>query len=199
MNPNENQIQIQDQNIEWKPSPVQRLERGFHQVLEKRMQGLPFVHPKVGIHAVGFQKWKYFWLGIMVTPWAINIILTEGDPTKWKSVPEGKKLHYRFPAGLYDFISVKDDLLGEYKMCSLISPLTEIKDDAMAVEVAQYALQELMKDEQPEEEGTPMVYSPREVNPEAVEAAIEKKVEETMSKPISRRSFFKRKFITKEK
>ena len=46
-----------------------------------------------------------------------------------------------------------------------------------------------MKDEQPEEEGTPMVESKREVEEEAVEKA----VENTLSKPISRRSFFRRK------
>ncbi len=39
----------------------------------------------------------------MVTPWAINLILCEGEEGYWKSVPEGKKLHYQFPAGLYDF------------------------------------------------------------------------------------------------
>ncbi len=69
------------------------------------------------------------------------------------------------------------------------SPLEEITDDQMAVEVAYAALDEIMKDEQPEEEGTPMVESKREVEEEAVEKA----VENTLSKPISRRSFFRRK------
>ena len=173
----------------WKPNPASRLEAGFKYIHQNRMKGLPFLHPKVKVHAVGFKKWTNFWLGVMVTPWAINLILCEGEEGYWKSVPEGKKLHYQFPAGLYDFISVKDKILGEYKMCSLLSPLEEITDDQMAVEVAYAALDEIMKDEQPEDEGTPMVESKREVEEEAVEKA----VENTLSKPISRRSFFRRK------
>ncbi len=176
------------------PNPAERLEKGFQQILETRMKGLPFVHPNVKIHAVGFQKWTYFWWGIMVTPWAINSVLTEGVPEKWKSVPEGVKLHYEFPAGLYDFISVKDDILGEYKMCSLLSPLDEIKDDAMALEVAEQAIKEFLKDKEPDEEGTPIQYSPRLPDPEAVGKAVEKK----LSKPMSRRSFFRRKKIEDE-
>ena len=29
---------------------------------------------------------------------------------------EGRRLHYPFPAGIYDFISVKDRILGEYQI-----------------------------------------------------------------------------------
>ncbi len=65
----------------------------------------------------------------------------------------------------------------------------------MAVEVAQYALQELMKEEAPPEEGTPLVYSPRKADPEAITNAIET----TLSNPMSRRAFFKRKVSETQK
>ena len=87
------------------------------------------LHPRVHVQAVGFHKWKYFWLGIIVTPWCMNVILAKGQPSKWKSIPEGRRLHYPFPAGIYDFISVKDRILGEYQMCSLMSPLEEVVSD----------------------------------------------------------------------
>ena len=107
------------------------------------------LHPRVHVQAVGFHKWKYFWLGIIVTPWCMNVILAKGQPSKWKSIPEGRRLHYPFPAGMYDFISVKDRILGEYQMCSLMSPLEEVvSDHEMAVEIAKAALEELMKPEQ---------------------------------------------------
>ncbi len=178
----------------WRPDPAKRLENGFRQIQETRMKGLPFVHPKVKVHAVGFHRWTYFWLGAMVTPWAINLVLTEGDPAKWKSVPEGKKLHYRFPAGLYDFISVRDPILGEYKMCSLISPLLEITDDEMAVEVARLSLVELMKEEEPEEEGQKLEFSPREVSPEALGNA----AEAALNRPLRRRTFLRSKPLQAE-
>lgn len=114
-------------------------------------------HPRVHVQAVGFHKWKYFWLGIIVTPWCMNVILAKGQPSKWKSIPEGRRLHYPFPAGIYDFISVKDRILGEYQMCSLMSPLEEVvSDHDMAVEIAKAALEELMKPEQEPELGEPI-------------------------------------------
>ena len=51
------------------------------------------LHPRVHVQAVGFHKWKYFWLGIIVTPWCMNVILAKGQPSKWKSIPEGRRLH----------------------------------------------------------------------------------------------------------
>ena len=115
------------------------------------------LHPRVHVQAVGFHKWKYFWLGIIVTPWCMNVILAKGQPSKWKSIPEGRRLHYPFPAGIYDFISVKDRILGEYQMCSLMSPLEEVvSDHDMAVEIAKAALEELMKPEQEPELGEPI-------------------------------------------
>ena len=129
------------------------------------------LHPRVHVQAVGFHKWKYFWLGIIVTPWCMNVILAKGQPSKWKSIPEGRRLHYPFPAGMYDFISVKDRILGEYQMCSLMSPLEEVvSDHEMAVEIAKAALEELMKPEQ---------------------EPIEKAVETAINRPISRRSFLR--------
>lgn len=180
---------------QWAPNPASRLEKGFERIRNTRMLGMPMVHPLIGVKAVGFRRWKYFWLGIMVTPWSINVILTKGDPLYWKSVPEGKKLHYRFPAGLFDFISVHDNILGEFQMCSLISPLTEIKDHEAAVAIAEASLDELMKPEQEDTDlGTPLEPVKKEIDTDAIEHALQK----TLNRPIRRRSFVKTNINTKE-
>ena len=177
------------------PNPAQRLERGFNRIWQTRMQGLPMLHPRVHVQAVGFHKWKYFWLGIIVTPWCMNVILAKGQPSKWKSIPEGRRLHYPFPAGIYDFISVKDRILGEYQMCSLMSPLEEVvSDHDMAVEIAKAALEELMKPEQEPELGEPIPAIQPEVDPETIEKA----VETAINRPISRRSFLRPKATQEE-
>lgn len=122
----------------------------------------------------------------MITPWAINLILAPGDLEKWKSVPSGKKLHYEFPAGLYDFISVKDEILGEYQMCSMISPLStlEFQSHAFAVEVAEAILVEMMKPEGEPEQGQELTPSPAPSEP------IGEKVEKILNKEVSRREMF---------
>ncbi|HAW45468.1 MAG TPA: [NiFe]-hydrogenase assembly, chaperone, HybE [Sutterella sp.] len=168
----------------WKPSPAKRLEAGFRTVLETRMKGMPFLHPHVNVEAVGFRPWKHFWFGVMVTPWSMNFILAEGEVGAWKSVPEGQKVHYNFPAGCYDFISVKDDLLGEYQMCSLFSPLDpQITNHAFAIKVAEAAIDAIMQvDNDPPEEGQALV-------PEA-RPTLSEKVEAGLQKPVSRRALF---------
>ena len=168
----------------WLGNPAERLEKGFETVRATRMKDMPFLHPGVKVQAVGFRPWRHFWFGVMVTPWSMNFILAEGEVGKWKSVPEGEKLHYAFPAGVYDFISVKDALLGEYQMCSLFSPLApEITNHAFAVRVAQAAIEAIMqKDEAPEEQGEKLV---PEQGP-----ALSEKIETGLKKPVSRRSLF---------
>ena len=155
---NETKTPATPQNEEpWEPNPALRLERGFERIWKTRMMGLPMLHPRVRVQAVGFRRWKYFWLGVIVTPWCMNLILSKGQPSKWKSVAEGRRLNYPFPAGLYDFICVRDRILGEYQMCSLMSPLDEVvADHEMAVEIAKYSLDELMKPAGEPELGTPI-------------------------------------------
>lgn len=171
----------------WKENPTERLEKGFEKIKNTRMANIPVSHPKVGIKAVGFRPWNSFWLGCMVTPWALNLIIAEGDPKAWNQKPDGKKIRYRFPAGNFDFICVNDMILGEYQMCSLMSPLTEITDHQLAVDVAEAALVEIMKNETPEEEGTPLTPSPHIPDPEAAAKAMEG----ALNKPVKRRAFIK--------
>ncbi len=51
------------------PDPSLSLEQAFSAVAQ-RMQGLGFVNPALRVQAVGFEPWKGFWLGVMVTPWS---------------------------------------------------------------------------------------------------------------------------------
>jgi [NiFe] hydrogenase assembly HybE family chaperone len=88
---------------------------------------------------VGFAPWQGHWLGVMVTPWFINLILAPGDATRWHALPQGEKRCYRFPAGDFDFIGARDKLAGDYQLCSLFSPVLQFDDQPTARRVAQLA------------------------------------------------------------
>ena len=77
------------------------------------MDGLNFVNPSVQVEAVAFAPWQSHWLGVMVTPWFINLMLLPRDVSAWTSIPQGKTLRYHFPAGDYEFISSHDQAVGE--------------------------------------------------------------------------------------
>ena len=108
--------------------PSARLEAAYRVVHDTRMRGLPFVNGALRVEAVAFAPWKTYWLGVMVTPWSMNLMLLPGDANAWRSLPVGDKRRYRFPAGDFDFVAGRADDIGEYLACSLFSPVLEFAD-----------------------------------------------------------------------
>jgi [NiFe] hydrogenase assembly HybE family chaperone len=127
----------------WPKNPASRLEAAFRAIRAERMRGLPFVNEALEVEAVGFAPWDAHWLGILLTPWFMNLILLPRDAAGWQSVAPGDKLAYRFPAGVYDFVSGREDAIGEYQACSLFSPMFEFADHVSARLAAEAALQAL--------------------------------------------------------
>lgn len=166
------------------PDPSARLEAAYR-VIALRMTGLNFVNPAIEVEAVGFAPWQSHWLGVMVTPWFINLMLLPRDATAWSSLPQGKTMRYHFPAGDYDFISSRDEAVGEYQMCSLISPLLHIPDQATAREIARLARDALLDPANAPAQEAP---APEEPGPLA-------RLEEQADAPMSKRDFLRGRFL----
>lgn len=169
------------------PDPSARLEVAFTATYRERMQGLPFVNPALHVEAVAFAPWKCYWLGVMVTPWAMNLMLTPRDVTLWRTLPPGDKRRYRFPAGAFDFISAHDGALGEYLVCSLFSPVLEFADHDTARQTAQIARDALFD---PANADDAVGAAPAAVDATVDVAAASgplTRLEQTLAAPISRR------------
>jgi len=119
--------------------PSARLERAFRAVHTEKMQSLAFVNPALRVEAVAFEPWRGYWLGVMLTPWSMNLMLTPRDPAAWRPLAVGEKRRYMLPAGEFDFISACAEDTGEYLTCSLFSPVLEFADHASARETARLA------------------------------------------------------------
>ena len=130
------------------PNPAPRLESAFRSILDTRMRGLPFVNPAIGVEAVAFAPWKHYWLGVMLTPWAMNLMLTPRERAIWRPLPAGQKRRYTFPAGQFDFIAARDDDIGEFLICSLYSPVQHFADHETARETARLAREALFEPEE---------------------------------------------------
>ncbi|HTN47983.1 MAG TPA: [NiFe]-hydrogenase assembly chaperone HybE [Burkholderiaceae bacterium] len=166
------------------PDPSARLVAAYRAVCS-RMEGLAFVNPAVEVEAVGFAPWQGYWLGVMVTPWFINLMLLPRVEAAWTSLPQGKAQRYQFPAGDYDFIASHNEDIGEYQMCSLLSPVLEFADHATARLVAGLARAALLD---PANAPTPEEPGSDAERPLA-------RIDERTRAPMSKRDFLRGRFL----
>jgi [NiFe] hydrogenase assembly HybE family chaperone len=103
------------------------------------MEGLAFVNAALQVEAVGFAPWQDHWLGVMVTPWFMNLALLPRDRSQWQPLERGAKRKLHFPAGIYEFIGADDEAVGEHQTCSLFSPMHDFENHEAARLVAQLA------------------------------------------------------------
>jgi [NiFe] hydrogenase assembly HybE family chaperone len=171
-----------------RPDPSPRLVDSFR-LVHARMQGLAFVNPALDVEAVAFAPWQGHWLGVLVTPWFMNMILAPRDATAWMPLRPGEKRSYMFPAGAYDFIGVHEDVAGEYQMCSLFSPLLHFDDQETARLVAGLAREALFDAANAEASEMPVGnLSPARV-PSSTEPRPIAQLEAQLNAPQSKRDF----------
>ena len=135
---------------------VRQLEVTFAQIARTRMAGLPVVHPRLRVQAVGFharsvrvggaadepRAIEAGALGVLVTPWFMNLVWL---PLLRQDAPRhpGRKQTRQVGSAAFEFISAWDDSLGAYEACSLFSPMFAFVDHAAAQATAQEVLRAL--------------------------------------------------------
>jgi [NiFe] hydrogenase assembly HybE family chaperone len=157
------------------------------------MRGLAFVNAAIGVEAIGFAPWRHYWLGVMLTPWSMNLLLAPRDVGAWRRLPPGEKRRYTFPAGTFDFIAARDDAIGEYLICSLFSPVLEFADHATARQTALLAREALFDPANAETpEAAPRESTPRPagVDPVGVRGPLAQ-LDAGLAAPASRRDFLR--------
>lgn len=142
------------------PGPL--LERAFRRIRDERMRDVPILNPRVEVEAVGFRVWEDRWLGILITPWFMNVMLLPRAGGAWIDVPPGGEITWRFPAGDFLFLGGREDAAGEYQMCSLFSPLLQFEDHAAARATAEACLELLFQQDAAAEPATGPVATIRE-------------------------------------
>ena len=48
-------------------------------IYRERMQGLPIVNPELSVEAVGFEPFEAHELGVLISPWFMNLVLLPAD------------------------------------------------------------------------------------------------------------------------
>jgi len=127
---------------------VSDLESAFRRIAATRMAGLPINHPRLVVEGVGFRRWDGKWLGVLVTPWAVNLVLLPGGDPEFETLASDRRQTWRFPSGEYDFMGGDEEESGGYQFCSLVSPISEheIADQSAARALAEEVLANLFVD-----------------------------------------------------
>lgn len=115
------------------------LERCFTQIQQQRMADVPILNPALRVQAVDFRLVQQAWLGVLISPWFMNILYFDDKPTQI-----GAKISHNFPAGQLEFTVGYEDVLGFYQSCSLYSPMFAFDQQTIAVQTAQAALSALL-------------------------------------------------------
>ncbi|MCF6190806.1 MAG: [NiFe]-hydrogenase assembly chaperone HybE [Cocleimonas sp.] len=144
-------------------SPTQ-LETTFRQIHTERMQDVPVVNEKLSVKATEFYPWKEYQLGILITPWFMNIMLLPNDavadnvvdkqvntnhstPSNKESYKVGATKNHVLPSGSYQFVTGYEESIGFFESCSLFSPMFDFTDQETAELTAKEALLALMNKE----------------------------------------------------
>lgn len=123
---------------DWRENPAAELEYVFGEIARTRMAGLPICNPALQVEAVAFRQLAdRHWVGVMITPWAINLLRLSGDAETWPCLPSGSKHTWRFTTGDYEFIAAEEAELGSFHLCSLFSPASEFRSHEAARRLAE--------------------------------------------------------------
>ncbi|MCF6198476.1 MAG: [NiFe]-hydrogenase assembly chaperone HybE [Hyphomicrobiaceae bacterium] len=118
----------------------------YSMVETTRMDGVPILNNTLSVAAIGFEEFGDFRLGIMLTPWFMNLMLLpkNEEVIDTKEQKFGSTQHHALPSGQFAFIVGHEEELGPYLSCSLFSPVFEFEDQEAFEQTAQAVLGEVL-------------------------------------------------------
>jgi [NiFe] hydrogenase assembly HybE family chaperone len=122
---------------------VDELVARYETIYEERMRDLPIVNPRLAVEAVGFERWEDQDLGILITPWFMNLVLLPNSD-RLVDFPQGERVECRFPSGPCELTVYHDEDLGSYLAAVLFRTVVDFPDQDVARAVAEEALAQLL-------------------------------------------------------
>ena len=119
----------------------------FTEVWHAKMRDVPMVNKVLQVEAVGFMIHEGRPLGVLISPWFMNLVQLPAEGEDWSDLVPGAKEVISFGSGDYEFIHNAREMTGGYKACSLFSPMGEFKTQAQAVDVARAVMVALFEEE----------------------------------------------------
>lgn len=108
----------------------------FRVVEQTRMQDVPILNPHLQVEAVSFQPFEHGWMGVLITPWFMNLVWL--PPVA--QIPEHDPFTLTLSSGEYECQRNQATEVGTFYVCSLFSPVLQFEDQAAAVLTARHVM-----------------------------------------------------------
>ncbi|WP_027554427.1 [NiFe]-hydrogenase assembly chaperone HybE [Bradyrhizobium sp. Cp5.3] len=117
------------------------LAGAYREIGERAMRDVPIYNDALGVEAVGFRPFSGTIVGIMLTPWFMNVVM---PASAMAQEAQASTVRIHFSAGDIEFTLSEIAQMGRIASCSLFSPMFRFSDMAAARATAEAALAELM-------------------------------------------------------
>lgn len=118
---------------------IDKLLAKFRRVNDTQMQGLAIVNSRLRVEMVGFRNVDEHSIGILITPWCMNLLLLPGNDD-WSEAEQGKLDCISLPSGDYEFTVCQDETLGAYLTAVLFRTMLDFPDQKTAKDIADETL-----------------------------------------------------------
>lgn len=164
------------------------LEEAHRHVAASDMAGLILCNTRLSVEAVGFRPFGTGWIGCLITPWTLNVVLLPADGGLWAGLNDGDKELLETPAGPFAVTAARLGALGVAMTIPAVSDMHVFpdQDDARAACFAALDALLLPKEEQAAEAAADAV--PEPTLPAQAPAVGAKRPKEA----VSRRALFRR-------
>jgi [NiFe] hydrogenase assembly HybE family chaperone len=119
---------------------VAALVENFARIGRESMRGLPFYNEALSVEAVGFERFGDAWLGVLITPWFLNLMLVSDHAIPYSEAANGRKRMVELPGGPVTFLCGGTAEFGMFDAHSLASPMEAYKSQVQARAAARLAL-----------------------------------------------------------
>jgi len=117
----------------------------LYRATEPRMRDLPFYNDGLSIEAVGFRDWEGHRLGILITPWFMNLILLPGAEDDWSAVEQGDQSDWHLPSETVRFTANRSEDEDEVFLAApVFTNVIGVPDHEAAKNIAAQVLQSLL-------------------------------------------------------
>lgn len=125
---------------------IDTLAEAYRGIGEQKMKDLPIFNARLRVEAVGFRDWQGRTVGVVISPWFMNLVLLAGPDDDVEAFTQGASSDWDFPAGNYEFHGA--ELAGiPHLTAALFSTVSDFPDQQTARSVAEAVLDRLFDED----------------------------------------------------